>query len=107
MLDKSYFESEFHRQLQAVDGMPVVRLSMNGGREETWVRAIEEFHDGYVTLVVYRPKGAGSYANKDGQGTHFPAAISYDAIDAVWFSNTTKQQHPQVGFFWPQQQIAD
>ena len=99
MLDRTYFETEFRRQLEAVGERPIVRLSLNGGSEEIWVRSIEEPFDGHVTVIVYRPRGAGSYPTKDGQGTYFPAAITYEAIDAVWFSNTSQQQHTQVGFF--------
>ena len=99
MFEKTYFESEFPNQLEAVGERPVVRLSLHGGSDEIRVRSIEEPSDGYVTLIVYRPKGAGSYAKKDRQGTHFPAAITYESIDAVWFSNSTEEQRPHVGFF--------
>jgi len=100
MFDKTYFESEFPRQLEAVGDRPVVRFSLNGGAEEIWVRSIDELPDGYLTVVVYRPPGSRSYANKDGQGTDSPAAITYEAIDAVSFSNSTEEQRPQVGFVY-------
>ena len=101
MFEKDYFESDFTQQLEEVGERPVVRLSLNRGSDEIWVRSIEGLFDGYVTMIVYRPRGAGSYATKDGQGTHFPAAITYEDIDAVWFSTSSEEQRPQVGFYSP------
>ena len=99
MFQRSYFEAGFHRQLEQVGANPVVRLSRNCGSEEVWIRSIEQASDGYLTLNVYRPHGTGSYSTRSGEGTHFPPAMRYEAIDSVWISDSTAGDRPKVGFF--------